>query len=80
MDAPSAKLNYEGLLISDTEELENLYLQTYVERLIPNHVPENLKETEKFKHFLFSLRLKAASEVKIKDWTLEQLEKVLKST
>ena len=80
LDAPSAKLNADGLLVSDPEELKKLYLQTYVERLTPNDIPENLKETEKLKHLLFSLRLEAASEVKSKDWTLEQLEKVLKST
>ena len=50
MDPPSAKRNSEGKLISDPDELKELYLETYTERLTPNDVPEYLKETEKLKN------------------------------
>ena len=80
MDPPSAKRNSEGKLISDPDELKELYLETYTERLTPNDVPEYLKETEKLKNELFDLRLDAARKHKSEDWTMEQLEKVLKAT
>ena len=65
--------------MSDPEELKSLYLKTYVDRLTPNEVPEALKETEKLKDDLFSLRMNAASKERSDNWSLEQLEKVLKS-
>ena len=80
MEPPSAKRNSDGELVSDPEELENLYLETYIKRLAPNEVPQNLQETENLKSLLFKLRLQAASKVITEDWTLEQLEKVLKAT
>ena len=79
LDPPSAKRNSDGILVSDPEQLKTLYLETYVDRLTPNKIAENLKETEELKNDLFSLRMKAASEVKSEDWTLKQLDKVLKS-
>ena len=48
--------------------------------MTPNEVPEALKETEKLKDDLFSLRMNAASKERSDNWSLEQLEKVLKST
>ena len=80
MDAPAAKRNSDGILVSDPEELKSLYLKTYVDRLTPNEIPEALKETEKLKDDLFSLRMNAASKERSDNWSLEQLEKVLKST
>ena len=80
LDPPTAKRNSEGKLVSDPEELKTLYMETYAARLKPNAVPDSLKKTEELKNELFSLRLAAASKEKSDDWTLEQLEKVLKST
>ena len=39
-----------------------------------------MKETEELKDILFSLRLQSASQEVSRDWTLEDLEKVLKAT
>ena len=42
MEPPSAKRNSDGELVSDPEELENLYLETYIKRLAPNEVPQKV--------------------------------------
>ena len=53
-------------------------MQTYIERLKPNPIPEQLKNISDLKSFLFDLRLEMCSENVSKDWTMDDLEKVLK--
>ena len=42
-DKPSAKKDPSGNLITDREALEELYLNTYVERLKPNPIEDNMR-------------------------------------
>ena len=56
-EPPSAKINDNGELVTEQKELEKLYLKTYVERLKPNPIPEDLKEVSDLRSLLFDLRL-----------------------
>ena len=78
-DPPSAKMNPEGELVTDKSELEKLYLQTYIDRLKPNPVPEDLKDIFELKNLLFDLRMSRSSENKSSDWTMKNLTDVLKN-
>ena len=78
-DPPTAKINKNGELVSDKSALEKLYLDTYVDRLQPNQTPEDLQDIVKLKNLLFGLRLNLSSKNTSREWTLSDLDKVLKS-
>ena len=63
LDAPSAKKDKFGNLVTEKEALEKLYIETYVERLKPNTMTEGLEYLEKLKNYLFELRYNIAKEV-----------------
>ena len=65
--------------MTNKEELEKLYLDTYVERLTPNPVKNGLEEIVMLKDMLFDMRMLNSSYEVTEDWTMEDLEKVLKS-
>ena len=50
-----------------------------VARLTPNPISEDLQELKNLKEYLFSLRKRLAEKEISEDWTLDDLEKVLKS-
>ena len=52
LDPPAAKKDKHGNLVTGREELEKLYIDTYVERLHPNTMAEGLENLEKLKNFL----------------------------
>ena len=56
-----------------------LYLETYIKRLTPNPVKEGLEEVVKLKEMLLEMRLENSKFEVTKDWTMEELVKVLKS-
>ena len=78
-ETPTAKKDDQGNLITDLKNLENLYLNTYINRLRPNQVQPHLQHLQQLKDYLFQLRLQLAQGKKTPDWTLKHLEKVLKS-
>ena len=79
IDPPAAKKNKFGNLVTDKDALEALYIDTYRERLKPNIISDDLKDLKSLKEYLFNLRFKYASGKITSDWTIEDLEKVLKS-
>ena len=79
VDPPMAKKDALGNLVTEKKQLEDLYLKTYVERLKPNTMVEGLENLEDMKEFLFQLRYDLCKDRKSKDWTKDELEKVLKS-
>ena len=79
IDPPSGKRNSEGVLVTDKAELEKLYLETYIKRLTPNPVKEGLEEVVKLKEILLEMRLENSKFEITRDWTMEEIEKVLKS-
>ena len=78
-DPPSAKIDSEGNLVTDKSQLENLYLKTYVDRLSPNPIPENLQEVFDLSSLLFDLRMNKSSKNISPDWTMNKLDYVLKN-
>ena len=79
IDPPSAKRDLKGNLVTNKSKLEELYLDTYVQRLTPNPVKEGLEEIMKLKEMLFEMRIENAKFEVTEDWTIDDLEKVLKS-
>ena len=79
IDPPAAKKDRTGKLVTDRAELENLYLETYKARLSPNQISEDLVELKNLKEFLFSIRKQLAEKEVSKDWTVADLDIVLKS-
>ena len=78
-DPPAAKKDSLRNLITDKEGLEALYLETYINRLEPNKIVDGLEDLKELKEYLFKLRLKYSRQIITKDWTMLELEKVLKS-
>ena len=74
-----AKKDPKGNLVTDKSMLENLYLETYVERLEPNDMAPGLENLEKLKEYLFHLRYLNCKYKKSKEWSKEDLDKALKS-
>ena len=59
--------------------MENLYLETYKARLSPNPISEDLYELKQLKEYLFKIRTRLAEKEITEDWSIEDLEKVLKT-
>ena len=78
-EPPMAKKDSKGNLISDKSLLEKLYLDTYVNRLKPNKMASGLEDLEELKEYLFKLRYENCKAKKSKDWSVDDLEKALKS-
>ena len=78
-EPPTAKMNSDGNLVTEKADLEKLYLSTYIERLSPNPIPEDLKDVVSLKNHLFDLRMNMCSTNFSPEWTMYQLEDVLKN-
>ena len=71
LEPPTAKLDSSGNLITDLDNLEDLYLQTYVDRLKPNEIEPDLQSLEQLKEYLFKLRYNLSKSLTTPDWTIE---------
>ena len=78
-DKPTAKKNSDGELVTGSENLKHLYVQTYKSRLAHCTIKPGLEDLEYLKKLLFKLRLVSSKKKKSVPWTREQLLKVLKS-
>ena len=78
-DVPMAKKDANGTLVTDKKQLERLYVDFYTERMSPNDMKEGLKDMEFHKERLFKLRMEISSRETTPDWTIDELEKVLKT-
>ena len=79
LDTPAAKKDDTGNLVTSKAQLEKLYVKTYQERLTPNQIKASLKTVEYLKEYLFEIRLQLAKLQKSRKWTLEDLDKALKT-
>ena len=75
---PVGKKNIQGQIVTNPEEIKDLYLQTFVHRLRDRPVKSGYEEIIKLKDELFKLKIKAAKQNKTDPWKLEELESVLK--
>ena len=78
IEPPAAKKDTNGKLITDRDELEKLYLETYKARLAPNQIAEDLVELKDLKEYLFKINKKLAEKETTADWNMKELENVLK--
>ena len=79
IDPPAAKKDDNGKLVTDREELETLYIETYKSRLQPNPISVDMVELKYLKEYLHDIQMKIAKNRISKSWTLEDLRKALKS-
>ena len=79
IDPPAAKKDSHGKLVTYQEELEDLYIETYKSRLQPNPVSEDMAELKYLKEYLHDMQMKLAKNRITKDWTLNDLNKALKT-
>ena len=54
-------------------------MDTYIERLTPNKVEEDLEEIFELKNELFAMRIEESKTKVTSDWTMDELEEVLKT-
>ena len=74
---PTAKRNAAGKLITNSDQLKEVYLKNFVHRLRPRPIIPGL---EQYKHEIesrFNDILKISNEVKFPDWNIRDLDKVL---
>ena len=75
---PCAKKNHVGQIISDPNELKNLYAKEYGEvRLRQRPVRSDLINTRKLNMKVFKLKLELAKNNKSAMWTMSDLDKLL---
>ena len=79
IEPPMAKLDEEGNLITSPHSLKELYLSTYEDRLKNRQIAEGLEDIKELKEELWSKGLELVEKQKTPNWTMEQLNKVLKS-
>ena len=78
-DPPTAMMDEEGNLITCKKKIEDLTLDTYKKRLANRPIKSHLSHLKSEKENLCSLRLDIAKGNKTADWTMDQLDIVLKS-
>ena len=76
---PTGKINHFGKLVTGPEEIKALLHKEYKERLRPRPIHPNLKHIEEIKNKSFEVKLEDAKKHKSPDWTMGDLENVLKS-
>ena len=78
VDPPMGKKDKDGNLITGSEALKSLYIQTYVDRLKHREMKEEFQEMFELKTLLWDERMKSIKRVKSKPWTISDVEKVTK--
>ena len=77
-DAPVAKYNLAGQIITNSEELKNVYLKHFVHRMRSRPIKPGMEQYKNEIENKFQHILKATEINSYPDWTLDDLNKVLK--
>ena len=75
---PTGKINHLGKLVTSSEEIKTLLHKEYTERLRPRSMHPDLKHLKELKIKAFEIKLEDAKKKKSPDWTMHDLEKVLR--
>ena len=78
-DPPMGKTDESGNLITAEGPLKNLYLSTYKNRLRNREIAEGMEDIQIIKEDLWSRRLEIAKKKKTPNWSMKQLDIILKS-
>ena len=76
---PTGKFNNQGHMVTDSEELKKLYASQFKERLRRRPTNPEFYEIQKLKDLIFKLKMEKVKANKTNDWTLKELEAVLKN-
>ena len=76
---PVGKKDNKGNIITNHDQLKNLYLKTYKQRMRNRPIKDKLESMKELKNELFAVRLNIAKENKTKPWKMIHLETVLKA-
>ena len=76
---PIGKINHEGKLLTGPEDIKKLLEKEYSERLRPRPTHPHLRHLDKIKLEAFEIKLKEAKLKKSDDWTMLELDNVLKT-
>ena len=79
VDPPMAKKDEYGNLVTAPASLKKLYLETYQERLTQRKMKKELQDVFYLKTELWMSRLSRIQNVKTPEWSLKNLDNVLKS-
>ena len=77
-EVPVAKINKSGKLVTNSIELKELYKDTYMKRMEHRTMKPELLNMYDLKMNLYELRIEVSKHQKSKDWSKEELLKVLK--
>ena len=77
-EPPTAMVNKEGKLLTTRKQIEALAIEIFEDRLKNRPINEKLSQMKKNKDDLCNLRLKLAQNNKTPDWTMKELNLVLK--
>ena len=69
IDPPSAKVDKNGALVTSQNMLNELYLNTYIERLSPNEESEEIGDILKLKNELWKIRSRLMRDNKTEKWS-----------
>ena len=75
---PCGKKDHLGKIVTESEDLKNLYSKEFKERLRKRPVHPAFEGIQVLKDEIFKLKLKNAKEKKTDDWKIKELEDVLK--
>ena len=75
----SGKKDSDGVIVTNPERLKEVYINGYVERLKHREMRPGLLKLKTLREELFYQRLQLSKQNKSPDWTMEDLDKVLKS-
>ena len=78
-NAPSAKYNHKGKLVTDPKQLKRTLAKEYKDRLRHRPVRQDFVKMKFLRNKLIKIKLQHARRRKSKKWTMEDLDKVLKS-
>ena len=76
---PFAKKNCDGKLVSSHHQLKELYLDTFIHRLRHRPIKKDFSYLKFLKEKLCSKRLEYAKKIKTRNWTMKDLDKILKA-
>ena len=76
---PVAKKNSKGQIISNREELKSIYLDNFAFRMRSRPILPHLKNYQQEIESRFENILRITKHKKVPDWSIEELNKVLKT-
>ena len=76
---PTGKVNNKGQMVTNTDEIKELYSNEFRERLRSRPSHPGFLEIHKLKKSIFQLKLEKARASISNDWTMKELEDVLKN-